>query len=109
MALQVERAYAAKIVAIHSLLAQFSHPQVRADFVNGKFGIGVNPGILPVLDELHWTIFPRWLGSGFSAAKHRNENAVDHLKLSISSSPDIFLTNIENADQCLACHEWNSV
>lgn len=49
-----------QILAYSSLLSQFSNPQVRADFVNGKFGPEFAPELLPQLDELRWILFPRW-------------------------------------------------
>ena len=50
------------ILSIQSLLNQFCHSSVRADFVNGKFGPDVNPRLLPAIDELNWSLFPRWQG-----------------------------------------------
>ena len=49
-----------KILSCLSLLSQFSHPQVRADFINGKFGPLIDPNILAQLDELRWILLPRW-------------------------------------------------
>ena len=49
-----------KAIALQSLLAKFSHPMIRADFVNGKFGWNINLTLLPQLDELRWSLVPRW-------------------------------------------------
>lgn len=52
-------------IAVQSLLAQFAHPDVRGDFINGRFGLNVNSNLLPRLDELRWSIFPRWQCGSF--------------------------------------------
>lgn len=77
------------IVGFQSLLMQFSHPQVRADFMNGCFGLNINPGLLSKLDDFRWTLFPRWQSGGLAAATERNKLAVMHLQKLMKKSPEL--------------------
>lgn len=76
----------ADIVAIQALLNQFCHPKVRADFISGQFGISVNRDILPAMDALRWTLFPRWKGGSLSAHSRITLQASFHLHKLISKS-----------------------
>ena len=42
-----------EVIGLQGLLLHFSNLQVRADFVNGKFGPNIDPRISS-LDELRW-------------------------------------------------------
>ena len=77
-------------IAIESLLSQFAHPGVRADLVNRKFACNVNPNLLPEIDNLRWTLFPRWLGSGLEAAAESYQRAAEHLRRLVGRSEELF-------------------
>ena len=70
-----------EVVSIQSLLMQFSVPSVRADFVNGKFKSRFeNIDFLPMIDELRWTLLPRWKGSGYESIRARSSIAMYHFR-----------------------------
>jgi hypothetical protein len=95
-----------EVVMLQSLLAQFAHPQVRADLVAGLFGFNINSSILPVLDELRWTLFPRWRGGGFEMSRATSRAASQHLQLLIAKSEKLLITNYNSIDLCLTYSEW---
>ena len=64
-------------ISIQSLLNQFSHPKVRADFYNKKFGCNINPNLLRKIDELRFCFLPRWQDGSLTAAT--NINAQHHM------------------------------
>ena len=68
------------VVAIQSLLGQFAHPQVRADFVQQRLGCHINANLLPQIDKLRWSLFPRWVGGSLESAKVKSHAAAGHLK-----------------------------
>ena len=81
------------ILKIQSLLNQFSHPRVRADFLNHKFSWIINPSLLQKLDGLRCLLFPRWTcGHLDGQPGHRDLQAARHLRFLISkdNSPCIF-------------------
>lgn len=80
----------ADAVSIQALLHQFSHPKVRADFVNGRFGLSINPNLLPSLDALRWSLFPRWRGGSLRLHQRATRKAAENLTLLIDSSSNLF-------------------
>lgn len=96
------------VVAIQSLLVQFSHPQVRADFHCGVFGCNVNPQILPRLDELRWTLMPRWQSGSLVPPNFRDKAAAQHWVHLIRRSELLLLTDNCDMDQCLTYKIWFS-
>jgi hypothetical protein len=79
------------VVAIQSLLAQFAHPQVRADFVQQRFGCHINANLLPRMDQLRWSLFPRWVGGSLELAKVKSQTAAGHLKKLITRDSELFI------------------
>lgn len=55
------------------------HPRVRADLINHKFDLKTNKKFLLKLDELKWTLFPRWNGGSLVASDRYNAGAAYHL------------------------------
>ena len=78
------------IISLYSLLNQFSSSTVRGDFLHKKFGFHLNPEILPKLDELKWTIMPRWSGVGLWDQDPRRRTAAIHLKKLLNRSSEVF-------------------
>jgi hypothetical protein len=98
----------AQIISLQSLLGQFAHPKVRADFVNGCFE-SIDPSLLHQLDELRWTIFPRWQGgSVFNPDKHYQKSA-EHLANLLGQSSELLITDINAVEHCRAYCEWHEV
>jgi len=98
-----------QLIQIQSLLAQFAHPTVRADFVNLKFGYSLSPDILPQLDELRWTLFPRWHLGSLIGSNPRFSSAANHLRKLISLSEDIMVSNNESKTPKRSYREWYSI
>ena len=94
------------MISIQSLLVQFAHHQVRADFINGCFGCNVNPNLLPRIDEIRWLLLPRWLSGNFSPASMRSQSAAYHFSQLIERSDDLLLTDTDAIDECLTYKEW---
>ena len=97
------------MIAIESLLIQFAHPGVCADLVNRKFANNVNPNLLPEIDNLRWTLFPRWLGSGFEAAAESYQRAAEHLRHLVSRSEELFKVVSGATESLLSYREWFNV
>ena len=95
----------AMVLAISSLLQQFSHVNVRGDFVHGKSSMNLNPDLLPMIDQLRCILIPRWGSGGLSYNLPRNREAFMHYKLLISRSQDPF--HLSNTDRrALTYDEW---
>jgi len=100
-----QRSDLAMVVSLQSLLAQFSHPQVRGDFLNCKFGSNINPILLTQLDMIRWTVCPRWLRGDFAAADKRSRIAANHIQKLLSRSSEVwYLTDDKNASMTYS--EW---
>ncbi len=98
----------AQIISLQSLLGQFAHPKVRADFVNGCFE-SIDPSLLHQLDELRWTIFPHWHGgSVFKPDKHYQKSA-EHLAKLLGQSNELSITDINAVEHCRTYREWHEV
>ena len=95
-----------QIITIQSLLAQFAHPQVRAELLIGHFWLNVNPNILPAIDNLWWTHLPHWLGHGFGAGSPRSEMAAHHLYKLIHKSKEQIMPNMQEGKTCPSYSEW---
>jgi hypothetical protein len=91
----------ASFISIQSLLVQFSHPQVRADFVNQKFGFNINPDLLTKIDELRWTLLPRWQSGSIVSTNIRSQVAAHHAAELLRMSDDPLLTDSDSLDECL--------
>ena len=95
-----------KIISIQSLLTQFSHLDVRADFINGAFGdISINVSLLEQIDELRWTLMPRWMG-GEIGELERSSSAAYHFNQLINRSGSLFVTNSNRIENCMTYEEW---
>ena len=93
-------------VSIQSLLAQFAHPQVRADLHNGKFGYNVNPNILGQIDDLRWTLMPRWQNGGLVSAQTRSDYAANHMIKLLEKSTDVLSSDPNSLEAGLTYEEW---
>ena len=83
------------VLSIQSLLAQFANSQVGADFVSGSFNCKVDPKLLARIDDLRWSLFPRWQSGGFQAAAVSSLRAAQHWNLLVSKSYQLLLTYID--------------
>lgn len=92
-------------IAVQSLLAQFSHAQVRADFICGKFGINVNPNILPALDIVRCSLCPRFHGRICELTDMVNVSAAMDMCKLLDQADEIF--DIGESDVHLTYKEWN--
>ena len=95
------------VASVYTLLIQFSSPRVRADLISGKFGPNVNPGIIHMLDQLRWTILPRWQHGSIIDPGTRCNVAAVHLTQLISRSEDVFVLEGEG-QQSLTYRQWLS-
>ena len=91
-------------ISIQSLLNQFSHPRVRADFYNGRFECNISPSMLPKLDELRWCLLPRWQGGSLTAAT--NIRAEDHMQQLLAQTDNLLLTDVNDVAACVSYKEW---
>ena len=86
-------------LAIQSLLSQFGNPQVRADFVSGKFDFPGYPERLSALDDLRWTLFPRWSGTSLSCPGVSFDHSVYHLRNLLAKSSQV--AEISDGENCI--------
>ena len=93
------------VIALQGLLVQFSHPQVRADFVNGKFGAGLDTTILPALDEVRWTLFPQWRGGAIHSPPRSCSDAGREMLKLFAESEEYFKHETEAFKPC-TYREW---
>lgn len=101
---QKQLANVATGIAIQSLLGQFSSPKVRADFVNKSFGPNINPDLLSLIDDLRWTLMPRWQRGSLTSSSDRRLAAVDHMRKLLAKADEVMVTN--NEGDCLTYQEW---
>lgn len=94
------------VVGIQSLLAQFAHPQVRSDFLAHRFDWLNGPKLLNQLDELRWTLFPRWQGGTLEVASQLSARAAEHLHLLVNRSPREFDLSDDPTQRCLSYRDW---
>lgn len=94
------------IVALQALLIQFSSHIVRADFINGKFGCNVNPGLLPKLDILRQTLIPDWQHGGLAAGSQRNFTASQHIQKLLLRLDQLFVLEAGDSETELTYCEW---
>ena len=99
----------ANILSIQSLLSQFSHPRVRGNFLNGKFGWKVNPTLLPRIDKLRCLLFPRWSIGTLAEATQRNMAASIHLQSMVFEHDTILQLPGEEAGESLTAKDWYEV
>lgn len=85
-----------EVIKIQSLLQQFAHPQVRADFVNGLFDVKYDDQFLSVLDKVRWTLFPRWMGGPINANSEPHNEAADHLQRLMEDDDSDFILEEES-------------
>ena len=76
------------IIACQSLPMHFSNPQVWADFINGRFGSGVDPSIFPLLDEM------RWKGGLLDGNNGDSKEAASHMSRLIRKSEEPVLMTL---------------
>jgi hypothetical protein len=91
-------------VSVQSLLVQFSSPRVRADLINGKFGCHINPQLLLKLDDLRWTLLPRWQSGSIITIDTRKTVVVDHMFNLLNKSDELLLMDLP--ERCPTYKEW---
>ena len=96
----------AMAITIETVLSQFAHPGVRADFINKQFGCNIKCDLLPDLDQLRWSLFPRWRGGGLLASASANERAAKSLKLLVEQSDELFVACPSSDVEQLSCRQW---
>lgn len=94
------------MISFQSLLGQFSHPQIRAAFLNGQFQKHISTELLPNIDELRCSLFPRWRQGGLLSSAAINVGAVQHLHLLVTRSDNKFITNLEDVEGALKYSDW---
>ena len=98
-----------QLLSLQSLLTHFNNLQLRADFVNGRFGKSVNPEVLPLLDELRWSLFPSWKGGLLGGSDNPTmTTAMTHVEKLIGRSGDVAVTSSEEKE-FLTYREWYQV
>lgn len=97
------------IISIQSLLGQFALPKVRAAFLDGKFHRQLNIKLLPKIDELRCSLFPRWRDGSLTGAASSNAVAANHLHLLAGKWDDKFITNLEDVQGALTYSEWYNI
>lgn len=94
------------LIKIQSMLSQFSHPKVRADFLNGKFNVTINPNLLQSIDELRWTLFPRWRGGELLVHDTIMESAARHCCWLIERRDEVMHIGHSDTDTSLTYAQW---
>ena len=96
------------VLRLQSLLVQFSHPQVCADFINSKFNWTINPTILSRIDDLRCLLFPRWTGASSMGndPSQRKLLAARHLRSMISRENSLLVLPGEDAEKSLTYENW---
>lgn len=97
------------VVSLQSLLFQFAHPEVRSAFTGNKFGWRVNTSLLPKIDRLRCTLFPRWEKNCLSTVTGRQIHAIGHMKLLYTKSEQPFQVSAQDEDELLTYSEWYEV
>ena len=97
------------ILSCQSLLSQFNSVQVRSDFVNGKFGNSLDPDILPKIDELRWTLCPRWQGGFLDVPGPSVRSARIAMEKLLSGSTDLAVLGMDNVLDPFSFKEWLSI
>jgi len=77
------------VIRLNSFLSQFSHPMVRADFINGRFSRDIDRKIMPIIDELRWKLLPQWVGGALDCTTDRVDYTKVHLLKLIRRSEDV--------------------
>ena len=95
-----------KVVAYQGLLQQFSHPQVRADYINNKFGEDDTSFALEALDELRCALFPQWHGGSLDASPENFSSAAVELIKLMTDSQETAPHRSEDATPS-SYAEWN--
>ena len=90
-------------ISIQSFLNQLSHPRIKADFNNKKFGCNINPNLLPKLDELMWCLLPHWQGGSLTAAT--SIRADHHMQQLNAQNDSLLLTVMDNISACVSYNE----
>lgn len=96
-----------QVIALQSLLSQFSNVKVRADFVNGRLGPNTNPNLLVKIDQLRCTLCPQWPNGGRKEFSSTSLAAANHVTKLLNDSEDIFSIEPDNEDDQFTYHEWH--
>ena len=98
-----------QVIQCVSLLNQFANPKVRADLVNGEFGGKIDCNILPMLDELRWTLLPQWQGSPLGQVPLNCVSASVHMQKLCLQGSDKFQQDAEESLGTLTYSNWFDV
>ena len=74
----------------------------------GAFGPNLNPSILPQLDELKWSLFPRWLG-GLDVSGDNYKRASWHICKLLAKEEGTFFSDLESLEDCFSYREWMEI
>lgn len=96
----------ASAITLQSLLTQFTHPQVRADFINHRFGWHLNPSLLGRLDELRWTLSPGWNAGTLERASAVNRRAAIHMTLLLGRDSSVLVLGDGGPETYLTYQMW---
>ena len=83
------------IISLCSLLNQFSSPQVRGDYLHGKFNEVLRPEFLPQIDEMRWLLLPGWERHNLLTKDKRTQLASSHLKKLLGRSPEVLESSLD--------------
>jgi hypothetical protein len=99
----------ASLVSFLSLLIQFPHPQVRADFINHQFWININLNLLPKIDDLHWSLLLHWQRSiiGQNTTSTRSQVAAHHLSQLLCKIDELLFIDTDAISDCLTYRQWS--
>jgi hypothetical protein len=100
--------FLAKAIGIQSLLTQFAHPQVRAHFLNQRFALPASQKLLQKLDELRWTLFPRWHGGSLDSTVNLHARSAEHLNSLILQHQQPFVLTDDTENQSMSYKQWYS-
>ena len=94
-------------LGLQGLLSQFGSSRVRADFVNEKFECCCTPDRLAALDEIRWTLFPRWTSGSLEHPGDTFVKAAAHLEKLLLKSEELFFVDGMSTSQSFTYYQWN--
>ena len=94
-------------LSLQGLLSQFGSSRVRADFVNERFECCCTPDRLAALDEIRWTLFPRWTSGSLEHPGDTFVKAAAHLEKLLLKSEELFFVDGMSTSQSFTYYQWN--
>ena len=96
-----------EVIGLQGLLIHLSNLQVRADFVNGKFGPDIDPQMLSSLDELRWSLFPQWHAGALEEKHSTMSNASILMNALLTDSQELFQPKNGNTQGLQSFAQWH--